>query len=71
MQNGAEEKGGMLYGPLIRDMVWSYSRIKAFEACPYRWFLNYIEHRRETDQFYVYLRNFWIFYSILYLNIFH
>lgn len=52
MQNGAEEKGGMLYGPLIRDMVWSYSRIKAFEACPYRWFLNYIEHRRETDQFY-------------------
>ena len=47
-----EEKGGMLYGPLIRDMVWSYSRIKSFEACPYRWFLNYIEHRREREQFY-------------------
>lgn len=47
-----EEKDGMLYGPLIRDMVWSYSRIKSFEACPYRWFLNYIEHRREQDQFY-------------------
>lgn len=52
MQTPGEEKGGMLYGPLIRDMVWSYSRIKTFEACPYRWFLNYIERRPETDQFY-------------------
>ena len=34
--------GEISYEPLIRDMVWSYSRIKAFEACPYRWYLKYI-----------------------------
>lgn len=24
-------------------MVWSYSRVKAFDDCPYRWFLKYIQ----------------------------
>lgn len=27
--------GEVNYAPLIDDMVWSYSRIKAFEDCPY------------------------------------
>lgn len=30
------------YKPLIDDMVWSYSRIGAFEQCPYRWYIKYI-----------------------------
>lgn len=30
------------YGPLIDTMTWSASRIKAFEQCPYGWFLHYI-----------------------------
>ena len=33
-------------------MTWSYSRIKAFEDCPYRWFLKYIKKMPETPQFY-------------------
>jgi len=28
--------------PLIKEMTWSYSRIKAFDDCKYRWFLKYI-----------------------------
>ena len=44
--------GDMLYGELIRDMIWSYSRLECFEACPYRWFLKYIEHETEEPQFY-------------------
>lgn len=32
------------YAPLIQDMVWSYSRICAFEDCPYRWYLKYIRY---------------------------
>lgn len=32
----------LCYRPLIEDMVWSYSRIKAFSDCPYRWYLKYI-----------------------------
>lgn len=34
--------GEINYEPLIRDMTWSYSRIKTFYDCPYRWFLKYI-----------------------------
>lgn len=34
--------GDVSYEPLIRDMTWSYSRIKAFDDCPYRWYLKYI-----------------------------
>lgn len=30
------------YAPLIEGMTWSYSRIKTYEDCPYRWFLKYI-----------------------------
>jgi len=44
--------GEISYRPLIEDMTWSYSRIKAFEDCPYRWFLKYIKKMPETPQFY-------------------
>ena len=42
----------MIYRPLIEDMVWSYSRIKCFEDCPYRFYLKYINGCREIPQFY-------------------
>jgi RecB family exonuclease len=34
--------GDISYEPLIRGMTWSYSRIKAFDDCRYRWYLKYI-----------------------------
>lgn len=40
------------YKPLIDDMTWSYSRIGAFNDCPYRFFLRYIKQYKETDKFY-------------------
>lgn len=33
-------------------MTWSYSRIKCFEDCPYRWFLKYIEEVPGIPKFY-------------------
>lgn len=33
-------------------MVWSYSRIGAFEDCPYRFFLKYIKLFKDDDRFY-------------------
>lgn len=44
--------GNMCYKPLIDDMTWSYSRIEAFNDCPYRFFLRYIKRHKETDKFY-------------------
>lgn len=44
--------GEVSYRPLIEDMVWSYSRLEAFNDCPYRWFLKYIRHCKEADKFY-------------------
>lgn len=41
--------GEINYAPLIDDMVWSYSRIKAFEDCPYRWYLKYIKKFHGKD----------------------
>lgn len=35
------------YEHLIRGMTWSYSRIKTFYDCPFRWFLKYIRYPRE------------------------
>ena len=40
------------YRPLIDDMVWSYSRIKTFDDCPYRFYLRYIDRCKEKDMFY-------------------
>ena len=42
----------MIYTELIRDMTWSYSRLECFEACPYRWFLKYIEREHDEPLFY-------------------
>lgn len=33
----------MKYDLIIKDMRWSYSRINAFQECPYSWFLKYIK----------------------------
>lgn len=33
-------------------MTWSYSRVKTFHDCPYRWFLKYIYDCKETPMFY-------------------
>lgn len=40
------------YKPLIQDMTWSFSRIEAFNDCPYRWYLRYIKRYKETEKFY-------------------
>lgn len=42
----------MIYRPLIEDMTWSYSRIKCFGDCPYRFYLKYISGCKEVPQFY-------------------
>lgn len=44
--------GNISYKPLIDDMTWSYSRIEAFNDCPYRFFLRYIRRYKESDKFY-------------------
>ena len=36
----------------IRNMTWSYSRLKAFESCPYGWYLRYIDDAETVPQFY-------------------
>lgn len=41
--------GDVSYKPLIDDMTWSYSRIKSFEDCKYRWYLKYIKFPK-TEQ---------------------
>lgn len=44
--------GNQNYAPLIRDMVWSFSRVSSFDECPYRWYLRYIREKREDELFY-------------------
>lgn len=44
--------GDVNYRPLIDDMTFSYSRINAYNSCPYGWRLNYIDQRRKEDKFY-------------------
>ena len=44
--------GEIRYKPLIEGMTWSFSRIKAYEDCPYRWYLTYIRKKSEEDMFY-------------------
>lgn len=44
--------GEMIFLPLIEDMIWSYSRIEAFESCPYRFYLKYISKCKESEKFY-------------------
>lgn len=38
--------------PIIENMVWSFSRVKAFEFCPYSWYLRYILKYRPKDLFF-------------------
>ena len=42
------------YEPLIRDMTWSYSRVKTFEDCKHKWYLKYIlfPNHRGKDLFF-------------------
>ncbi len=40
------------YQSVIRDMTWSYSRVQAFESCPYRWFLKYIREEKTGPTFF-------------------
>jgi len=44
--------GDAIYRPLIEDMVWSYSRVKTFADCRYRFFLKYIYGCEERDRFF-------------------
>lgn len=43
-----------IYAPLIDDMTWSYSRIKAFVDCKYRFFLKYLyePHLHGSEMFF-------------------
>lgn len=39
--------------PLILDgMTWSYSRVKCYDDCPYRWYLKYISEAESEPMFY-------------------
>lgn len=40
------------YEPIIKDMTWSYSRVKAFDMCPYGWYLKYIQKIRGKEMFF-------------------
>lgn len=40
------------YSYLIAQMTWSYSRLKCFEDCPYRFMLTYIYPSEKCPQFY-------------------
>lgn len=44
--------GDVNYAPLIGDMTWSYSRVKSFEDCPYRWYLKYIRRLPGKEMFF-------------------
>lgn len=42
----------LIYRELIKDMVWSYSRIETYNDCKYRWFLHYLLGENDEPQFY-------------------
>lgn len=44
--------GKVNYAPVIQDMTWSYSRIKSFCDCRYRWYLRYIRKLKAKDMFF-------------------
>lgn len=41
-----------IYAPLVRDMTWSYSRVKTYENCPYKFYLRYILGRKPSRAFF-------------------
>lgn len=40
------------YKPIIDEMTWSFSRVKAFDMCPYGWYLKYIQKIRGKEMFF-------------------
>lgn len=42
----------MKYTNIIDDMVWSYSRLKTYAACPYQFLLHYIFGEEEEPMFF-------------------
>ena len=44
--------GEYSYRPIMEDWVWSYSRISAFDDCPYKFFMHYIDGENENEMFY-------------------
>lgn len=43
---------GVNYEPLLRDMIWSFSRLNSYGSCPYAWYLHYLMEEPEEEQFY-------------------
>lgn len=41
-----------VYAPLLRDMTWSYSRVKTYENCPHKFYLRYILERKPSSAFF-------------------
>ena len=37
---------------LVSTMTWSYSRLKAYEDCPYSWYLKYLECEKGESNFF-------------------
>lgn len=60
--------GEVNYAPIIQDMTWSYSRIKSFYDCPYRWYLRYIRGLKGKDMFFASYGTFMHKMIEMYLN---
>lgn len=60
--------GDINYAPIIQDMTWSYSRIRSFFDCPYRWYLRYIRRLESKDMFFASYGTFMHKLIELYLN---
>lgn len=43
---------GVNYEPVLRDMTWSFSRLKTYDQCPQQWYLHYLMEEPEEEQFY-------------------
>ena len=41
-----------VYKNILDNMMWSYSRLTAYEHCPYSWYLRYIEGKDGGGSFY-------------------
>lgn len=40
------------YSHILEDSIWSYSRINAFETCPYKFFASYLMHAPKETLFF-------------------
>ena len=43
---------GVNYEPLLRDMTWSFSRLRLYRQCPHAWWLHYLMQEEDEEQFY-------------------